>query len=89
MPRPPSLVFRHLNMSKTGKSLVSSDERTGFVEAVLAGKLETDFSAIAYHFEGWLDKGAGSAMYYRVGDQPCTICLRAPPLLARDMKGAI
>ena len=41
-----------------GGSLVSSAERTAFVEAVLAGKLEPDFTAVAYHFEGWLDKGA-------------------------------
>jgi len=37
--------------------LVSSAERTAFVEAVIAGKLEPDLTAVAYHFEGWLDKG--------------------------------
>lgn len=44
-----------------GGGLVSKAERTAFVEAVLAAKLETDFTAVAYHFEGWLDKGAREA----------------------------
>lgn len=41
-----------------GKGLVSDAERNGFVAAVLAGELEPDFQVVAYHFSGWLDKGA-------------------------------
>lgn len=40
-----------------GKRLVSTAERAAFVEAVVAGKLKPDFTAVAYHFEGWLDRG--------------------------------
>eukprot|EP00752_Nemacystus_decipiens_P004630 g4225.t1 len=50
-------------MSTTGERLVSSAERAGFVEEVLAGKLEPDFSAVAYHFEGWLDKEVVDAIF--------------------------
>eukprot|EP00903_Cladosiphon_okamuranus_P006783 g6611.t1 len=49
--------------SKPGKRLVSAVERRGFVEAVLAGKLDPDLSAVAYHFEGWLDKDVVDAVF--------------------------
>lgn len=41
-----------------GQGLVSNAERAGFVEAVVAGKLKPNLTAVAYHFEGWLDRGA-------------------------------
>ena len=71
--------------SGTGKSLVSSAERTGFADAVLAGKLEPDFAAVAYHFEGWLDKGAGC-----LGGRSCaTPPPYVTPFLARDINSAL
>lgn len=69
-----------------GERLVSSAERTGFVEAVLAGNLDPDFSAVAYHFEGWLDKGAGDT--YRGSATYAPHAARTTtPLACRGKKG--
>ncbi|CAM9904864.1 unnamed protein product [Scytosiphon promiscuus] len=43
--------------------LVSDKERTGFVEAVLAGDLTPDFTTVAYHFSGWLDEDVVQAVF--------------------------
>lgn len=58
------------NNSSGGRSgtpdagLVSNAERADFVKAVVAGKLKPDLSTVAYHFEGWLDRGATAMNIY-------------------------
>lgn len=37
--------------------VVSIDERSRFIEDVVAGKLAPDLTQVTYHFTGWLDKG--------------------------------
>lgn len=38
-------------------AVVTQEERSCFVEAVRNGAIVPDATQVAYHFEGWLDKG--------------------------------